>query len=260
MQSVVGIFSSFNDARRASAILRSLGIPDNRISVLAPGSSEGEVKAHIVTTEAEQPGIGRALGGTVGGALGVASGLSAAVAVASVLVPGVGPVFVLGLIGAALLGTGGAAAGAAVGESMEQALSDGLPRDELFVYEDALRKGRSVVVAVAEDDAIADSARSELVHAGAESIDAARDEWWIGLRGAEEEHYTTLGGQFSREEAVYRQGFEAALHPLRRDKNLDEVKSSLIENYGGNSATSAFRAGYERGRAYQAKLRESYRA
>ena len=32
--------------------------------------------------------------------------------------------------------------------------------------------------------------RAELARAGAESVDAARDEWWIG-RDAENEHYKT---------------------------------------------------------------------
>src|SRR6185436_17706951 len=147
MESIVGIFNSFADATRASAMLRSLGIPDNRIAVLSPQTSEGEIEAHIPTSDTEQPGVGAALGGTIGAALGVAGGLEAGAAAASLLVPGVGPVIALGILGAAILGAGGAAAGAVAGRAMEDGMAVGIPHDELFVYEDALRRGRSVVIA-----------------------------------------------------------------------------------------------------------------
>ena len=111
MESIVGIFNSFADAKRASAILRTLGIPDNRLTAISPHTTEAELEAEVPTTETEQPGMGAALGGTVGGALGAAGGLEAGAAVASFLIPGVGPVLALGLIGAAIFGVGGAAAG-----------------------------------------------------------------------------------------------------------------------------------------------------
>ncbi len=128
MKSVVGIFNSLADVRRGAAILRALGIPEHRISVLAPGTKDTEVEARIPTADTEQPGMGQALGGTVGAALGVAGGLEAGAAVASMLVPGVGPVLAIGLIGAALLGTGGAFVGATAGEALEERIVKGLPR------------------------------------------------------------------------------------------------------------------------------------
>src|ERR1041384_7910354 len=179
MESIVGIFNSLADARRAAAILQSLGIPEKQIGVLSPHTSEHEIEARIKTTDAEQPGMGTALGGTVGAALGVAGGLEAGVAVASILIPGVGPVLAFGLIGAAIFGAGGAAAGAFAGEALEEGIADGLPRDELYVYEDALRRGRSVLLAFSDNNQIAERARQALQSAGAESVDAAREEWWI---------------------------------------------------------------------------------
>src|SRR5215831_654917 len=178
MESIVGIFNSFADAKRASAILRSLGIPDNRVAVLAPNTRESEIEAGIPTTDTEQPGVGAALGGMVGAALGVAGGLEAGAVAASLLVPGVGPVLALGILGAAILGVAGGATGAMAGQALEEGLAPGIPRDELFVYEDALRRGRSIVVAFVDDADMAAKARTELSRAGAESIDAARDEWW----------------------------------------------------------------------------------
>ncbi len=54
-------------------------------------------------------------------------------------------------------------------------MSDGLPKDELFVYEDALRQGRTVLIALTEDATQAEAARAALLQAGAESLDTARD-------------------------------------------------------------------------------------
>ncbi len=250
MESIVGIFNSLADAQRAAAMLQSVGIRDKRITVLSPHTSESEIQAQVATTETEQPGMGPALGGTVGAALGVAGGLEAGAAAASLLIPGVGPVLAFGLIGAALFGVGGAAAGAMAGDALEKGIADGMPRDELFVYEDALRHGRSVLIALADDDQIAASARTALHRAGAESVDAARNEWWIGLRDAEAEHYTNQGGDFNADEAKYRLGFEAALHPDCRGKSCDDMMGHLNKRYGEDSGTPAFRQGYGRGQGY----------
>ena len=256
MNTVVGIFNSFADAKRGSAMLQSLGIPENRISVLSPRTSESDVEANIPTSETEQPGMGTAVGGAVGGALGVAGGLQAGMAAATALIPGVGPVFAIGLIGAALLGIGGATAGAAAGSALEQGVDGGVPRDELYLYEDALRRGRSVVIAVADSDESATRARTELDRAGAESIDAAREEWWIGLRDAEATHYTSHGGDFNVDEANYRLGFEAALHPDRRGKTYESSVAGLHSRYDKNCESNAFRGGYDRGQAYQSSLEQ----
>lgn len=251
MNTVVGIFNSFADAKRAGAMLESLGIDNNRIGMLSPRTPETEIEANIPTTETEQPGMGSAVGGAVGGALGVAGGMHAGLVAATALVPGVGPIFALGLIGAALFGIGGAAAGAAAGNAVEGNLDSGLPRDELYLYEDALRRGRSVVIALVEDEDVAERARTELKRAGAESVDAAREQWWIGLRDAEESHYASQGGNFNVDEAAYRLGFEAALHPDRRGKSYENTIETLRKRYADDSGLEGFRRGYERGQAYQ---------
>ena len=175
MISVVGVFRDHEAAQEVNDLLRAAGIPEDRRILLLPGASEEDM-AHVPVTEAEAPVMGKVIGGLVGGALGV--GAAAGVAA----IPGVGPVTVIGLLGLALLGVGGTAAGVKVGDVLDDALYDGLPVDELFVYEDALRKGRSVVIALVESDDEAERARGIIAQAGAETIDAARDQWWIGLR------------------------------------------------------------------------------
>ena len=256
MTTVVGVFNSFTDAKRGVAILRSLGVPERHLSILAPGTSEARFEATLPAIEAEQPGMGRALGGTVGGAIGVATGATIGAAAATILVPGVGPVLAFGLIGAALFGGGGATAGAFAGEALEESIAQGLPHDELYIYEDALRRGRTVVIALADSDSVAEQSRRELSRAGAETVDAAREAWWIGLRDAEQEHYANQGGDFKIDEAVYRLGFEAALRPGRRNQTYEQAAANIESEYRTASTAAAFRQGYERGLRYGRYIRQ----
>jgi outer membrane lipoprotein SlyB len=247
------------DAMRAAENLRAAGIADDRINILTPGATDAEVERAVPTTETEQPGMGGALGGVVGGALGAAGGMPIGAALASLLVPGVGPVLAAGVIAAALLGAGGAVAGAAAGSKMEESV-EGLPHDELFVYEDALRKGKSVVIVLTEDDAQTEIARNAVATLpGVESIDAARESWWIGLRDAEEEEYTGQGGDFKQDEAIYRRGFEAAQHPQMRGKTYGEMIERLRERYSDAYEAESFQRGYERGQNYHRSLQEKYK-
>jgi hypothetical protein len=258
MSTVAGIFKSRSDAERAAENLRSAGFAGETINLLTPGTTDEELEAAVPTTETEGPGMGGAMGGAVGAAMGSAGGATIGAALASLLVPGVGPVLAAGVIGAALFGIGGAAAGAAAGSKLEESI-EGLPHDELFVYEDALRKGRSVIIVVTDDDTQSETARNVLAQSGAESIDAAREDWWIGLRDAEEAEYTGQGRDFKQDEPVYRRGFEAAQHPSLRGRSLDEAADSLRERYSDAYEAEPFRRGYERGRTYQQSLREKYK-
>ncbi|MCA1591953.1 MAG: hypothetical protein LC754_04735 [Acidobacteria bacterium] len=259
MKTVTGIFNSRADAEGALERLRSTGIADERISLLTPGTSQENLDSKVPTTETEQPGVGNALGGAVGGALGVAGGMHLGAAVASLFIPGVGPVLAAGIVGAALLGIGGAAAGVAAGGTLEDKIAGGLPHDELYVYEDALRQGRSVLIVIAETDEEADAVRGALTQAGAESLDAAREDWWVGLRGAEEQEYVQQGGDFKTDEAVYRRGFEASLHPQARGRSFDEDAERLRGRYGDEYAGETFRRGYLRGQQYGRALSEKYK-
>jgi hypothetical protein len=260
MKTVAGIFNARGDAEQAVEQLHALGIAAEHISLLTPGTTPEELDDRVPTTETEQPGMGKALGGTVGGALGIAGGLHLGTALASLLVPGVGPVLAAGVIGAALLGAGGAAAGVAAGGSAEENLATGLPHDELFVYEDALRQGRTVVIAVADSEGQGEAAQQALAQAGAESVDAAREDWWIGLRAAESEAYKGQGGDFTQDETAYRRGFEAALYPRARGKAYADALPRMRPHYGEACEADAFRCGYERGQAYHEQMREQFKS
>jgi hypothetical protein len=255
MKTVAGIFNSRADAERAIETLRGMGIADDRLNLLTPGEPPAQVDAEVPTTETEQPGMGKALGTWAGGAMGVAGGATIGTAIATALIPGVGPVLAVGMIGAALLGAGGAAAGAKAGEAMEDTIAPELPHDELYVYEDALARGKTVIIAAADDGEQADHVHTALAAAGAESIDAARESWWVGLRDDEKAKYE--GGDFDAEESVYRQGFEAALHPRHRGARYEESLERLRERYPEVCERSAFRRGFTRGRDYHGTLRRA---
>jgi hypothetical protein len=237
MVAVTGIFKSADDAHRAVQRLRSMGIQgDHRLNVLTPASTEKEV-ALVPTSDTEQPGMGAAVGGVVG----TVGGLGVGTAATSLLIPGVGPVAAAGILAAGFLG---AVAGAKVGDKLEDAMTDGPAKDEMFLYEDALRQGRSVVIALADGDEEAEAVRVSLADSGAESIDAARQAWWIGLRDVEKEHYETQGSDFAGIEPTYRRGFEAALHPEIRGRSYDAAKEHLRSQHADVVDQEPFQRGY----------------
>jgi hypothetical protein len=173
MRAVAGVFASRSDAEHAARKVASLGLSKDRIALLFQGQTKKELQA-IPISEGEQPGVGKALGGVVGAAAGLAGGFELG-AVVSAAVPGVGPVLAIGLAGAALLALAGATVGAVGGDALENAMTEGLPEDELFVYEDALRRGRSVLIAFADDEVHAASVRRLIEGECAETFDAARE-------------------------------------------------------------------------------------
>jgi hypothetical protein len=257
MITVAGIFADRASAADAVRDLIAMGIEGKNVDLLSPGDSDERV-SEVPTADSEQPGMGRAVGSVVGGAVGIASGLSlGTMAAASFLVPGIGPVLGLGALGAAALGLAGGAAGGAVGEQMDRGLMDGLPKDEVFLYEDALRQGRSVVICLARDEAERKEVQRVLLREGVESIDAARQRWWTGLRAAEREHYIGDGSDFETEEDIFRRGFETSLHPEFRGRSWEQAVYVLAER-DPDWSTECFRKGYERGQRYHRSLVERH--
>jgi hypothetical protein len=166
MQSITGTFTTPEGARRAADRLRAAGIPEGEITILFPGTTERDASRKIPTEDGESPGMGAAVGGAVGAAVGLAT--------ASLVLPGLGTILVAGALAAA---TGGA-----LGNLFEEKLTGGLPHDELRRYLATVRDGRSVVVVVTDSDSRDEAAHSVLQSAGAEKVDAARDDWMSGLR------------------------------------------------------------------------------
>jgi hypothetical protein len=253
MEPVAGVFRSAEHARQAALELKRAGFSPDDLNLLLPGASE-EVIHSVPVSDTEQPGLGGAIGGVVGAALGMAGGFELGAAAASLMIPGVGPVLAIGIAGAALLGVGGAVGGAALGSAAESQSTEGLPADEIFFYEDALRQGRSVVIVMANGKGEASRAAELMAESGAETLDAAREAWWIGLRDAEREHYHAFGHNFEQDAVEYRAGFEAALRRGARGKSFDEAKGYLRSEYPDQWEAPAFQHGFERGQAYQKNI------
>lgn len=256
MRAVTGVFRSEADAQRALTQVRSIGLSEDRITLLTPDHTRTQ-RGEAPVVAAEQPGMGKA----VGAVIGTAAGMSGGPLIVAALIPGVGPITAIGLLGGALLAAAGATIGAVAGGKFENAMTEGLPEDELFVYEDALRKGRSVLIALADDEAAASRVREVLTVEGSETVDAAREQWWIGLRDAEQEHYSSFSRNLTDDEKFYRLGFESALHARTRCKEYDQVLGEMTaqieelerQNPGAEVA-EAFQRGYERGRDYYQQL------
>jgi hypothetical protein len=253
MQAVTGVFSSQTVAEEAIRSLQSSNLQTDRITLLTPGEKGFRKLGSVPVDTTEQPGIGTAMGAVVGGATGLSAGLVVAV------IPGVGTVAALGLLGAALLTAAGASLGAALGRTTENFMSEGLPEDEIF--------GRSVVIALAEDAAEATTIHRLLESAGAEAVDAAREQWWIGLRNSEQEHYLKSGRNFRDDEKFYRMGFEAALHARSRCKEFDQVSAEMASSledvqrqFPGVEVAEPFTQGYQRGREYYQRLCDKSKA
>lgn len=138
--------ATFDDragAHAAVARLRGAGVPDDRVHLIvrdAVGAADVAVGGTVTddATPAHDPG--EALRGAGAGAA-LAAGLGA---LATVLIPGIGPVLVGGVIAAAL---GFGAAGAAVGGLLGSMHGLELSEEDARRLESAVRGGRAVVTA-----------------------------------------------------------------------------------------------------------------
>ena len=149
-----------------------------------------------------------------------------------------------------MLGAGGVAGGVAAGKALDEKLTHGLPKDELYLYEHALHTGHSIVFVLAEDDEEADRVREAIASHNAESLDAAGESWWVGIREAEKADYEREGGDFSAAEPAYRTGFEAAMRTRFRDRDFGEAADDLRDLYPEHYGLDDFRRGYRRGHAH----------
>src|SRR5262245_9433176 len=225
MEVVIGIFDTRLKAENAVNELRSIGISDSRIGLVTPeGTLQGDTTVPV--TDTEYPGIGTAMGAAVGGAMGAAGGATLGLAAATIVIPGVGPVLALGLLGAALLGGTGAAMGAAVGEKIEEGLGEGLPHEDVYLYEYALRPGRSTVIVHAADDDQLGVVRALFNRTGALDLNRLRERWWSELRENERPKYEAEGRDFDADEVSYRRGFEASQDSKRRGKAYTESEKA----------------------------------
>ena len=153
METAIGVFASRDQAQEAVKKLRERGVPEESIVFLTRSESE----AKSVAKE-----LGTFMGGFVGGAAGMTTGIVAA----SLLLPGIGTVFALGIGAAALLtGAGaGAGAGSALGSAATHDADAPKPTaaekssEDVAFFREVLKEGRSLIVVRTESQELATSA------------------------------------------------------------------------------------------------------
>ena len=247
----IGVFPTEEGIPQALEGLRAAGIQNDRISVFTPGPARHPLSS-VETSDTEQGGMGAAMAGSILGALGLGMGVI-------LFVPVIGAITVLGALAAGLMGAGGAAAGAAVGSILERRSLQGLiPVDELYVYEDALAQGCSLVLVVTPDDALAAQTLEILKAAGAESIDSARESWWLGLKDWRKGNCDAPDHTALWDDHLYREGFVAALRHEAAGRGEVEGKAELSAQPPGVPRDEAFWLGYTEGRAF-AHFRDQFR-
>jgi hypothetical protein len=228
---ISGIFASAAEAERAVETLKAHGFTDEQVSVLSRGEHHS----------AGARGLGAAMGGVLG------------MGAATFLIPGLGPIAGIGLLAAGLAGAG---LGAAAGKAADK-MTAGVPNDELFFYEEALRGGSAVAFIEVQDPDRLAQARNLIEQAGARNVNTHRREWWQGIRGEERDYLHTRGYEFDANESDYRSGFEAALHPATRGRRYEDVTAYVETCYPEPCRTEVFRVGFDRGQQYLTERQSS---
>lgn len=133
---VVGMFRNRTDAEAAIRDLRRAGFAEEQIGVaMQDQPQQEELAEHNSNQVAQGVATGAVSGGILGGLIGL---------IGSLLIPGLGPVVVGGLLAATLTGVGlGAAAGGLLGALVGM----GVPETDVRHFEAGLRTGR-VLLAV----------------------------------------------------------------------------------------------------------------
>jgi uncharacterized membrane protein len=166
-------FDNHMEAERAVTELRSAGVQDSAISIIAQhdGKNTSTDASGTITNEGEHtPGLAT---GIIGGA-----GVGTVLGIAALAIPGVGPLVAAGAIasyaipGAALTG---AALGAAAGGLTKMLTDHGVSDDDATYYEKRINEGGVFVSVDTADASISsESVRDILYGAGGHSSSRAR--------------------------------------------------------------------------------------
>jgi len=159
---VFGIYKSVAQAERAVEVLTSAGFANNDISVLLSDAQTSREFAHEKNTKApEGTAAGVATGGIIGGTLGLLAGI------ATLAIPGIGPLIAAGPIVATLAGLG---AGGATGGIIGALAGLGIPEYEAKRYQGRVKDGGVLLSVHCDTSKEIDRAKDMLKNTGAEDI------------------------------------------------------------------------------------------
>ncbi len=165
---VVAMYDHFDAAQRAVKALADKGFPRDNISMVANDAS-GELKhfseesSDVMADVAEGAGMGAAIGGLSGLLVGLAS----------LAIPGVGPVLAAGPIATAI---GGAGIGMAAGGLISGLTGMGVPDEHAGNFSEGVRRGGTLVT-VHTTDEMADRAVEILDHHTPVDMDERTQLW-----------------------------------------------------------------------------------
>jgi hypothetical protein len=158
---VIGLFPDQETAGQAIRQLKEAGFTNEELSaILRTRGANGELLPAVVEgedldLEAQSTKAGAATGGIIGGLLGL---------LGSLLIPGLGPITVGGVLASTLLGAG---IGAVTGGLMGMLVGMGLSQAEASYFDRGVRSGGVLVLVQPEPARVAD-ARAILRDAGAD--------------------------------------------------------------------------------------------
>jgi hypothetical protein len=148
MDTLVALYSRYEDAEQALSSLKEAGFKEEAITVLArqitfdQDPEEAESGDNVVRMAKKNA----ASGGIIGGLSGFIVGLG------SILVPGLGPVIAGGALATAIGATAaGAGLGAAAGGVIGALIGQGVPEEEAQLYAEGVKRGGILVVVRVED-------------------------------------------------------------------------------------------------------------
>jgi len=200
MQTITGLFDTYEHAAAAIRALNEAGISDADISLVsshvddaAPAAveeAEAAGMADAVQIEADEDtdpdavGDDATVGGEIGAGLGAAGGLLAGLGI--IAIPGLGPVVAGGWLVATAIGAfAGAGLGAATGSLVGALTSAGVPEEHAHVMAESVRRGGAIVT-VRVDARHAEAALAILQHAPGIDLEDRRrayeSEGWAPLR------------------------------------------------------------------------------
>ncbi len=136
------LYDTNAEAQRVVADLKTAGIPNDDISLIANHGEGSETMADTATAA----GTGAGVGAAVGGGAGLLAGLGV------MAIPGVGPIVAAGWMAATLTGMiAGAATGAAAGGIVGALTDSGVNEHDAHVYAESIRRGGSLVLVKTDD-------------------------------------------------------------------------------------------------------------
>lgn len=165
-EAITRLFDNYDDARQAVRELKTAGVRDDNISLVA-NNAEGRKIDDDDNDAAEGAAKGATTGGLLGGGAGLLAGLG------MLAIPGLGPVVAAGwLVSTAVGAIAGAAAGAATGGILGALKDAGHSDEDAHVYAEGVRRGGSLVSVRPDSDAERATAERILLDRG--GVEAAR--------------------------------------------------------------------------------------